>query len=82
MLFVIFLILEFTENIGKFRPTSWGGMGGEFKFHLVNWSQICTPKMAGGLGVRNLVCLIELCWVSGFGGLLRKGVLCGGRWWM
>jgi hypothetical protein len=29
------------------RDFLWGGLGDEFKFHLVHWSQICTPKMAG-----------------------------------
>jgi hypothetical protein len=37
------------------RDFLWGGLGDEFKFHLVNWSQICTPKMTGGLGVRRMV---------------------------
>jgi hypothetical protein len=32
-----------------------GGVGDEFKFHLVNWSKICMPMEAGGLGVRNLI---------------------------
>ena len=32
-----------------------GGMGDEFKFHLVNWQQVCTPLHYGGLGIRNLV---------------------------
>jgi hypothetical protein len=30
-------------------------MGEEFKFHLVNWNQVCTPICYGGLGIRNLV---------------------------
>jgi hypothetical protein len=29
----------------------WGGVGDEFKFHLVNWSTICMTTEAGGLGV-------------------------------
>jgi hypothetical protein len=33
----------------------WGGIGDEFKFHLVNWRTICSSKASGGLGVRNLV---------------------------
>ncbi|XP_059436099.1 uncharacterized protein LOC132169027 [Corylus avellana] len=33
----------------------WGGIGEEFKYHLVKWSQICTPIMEGGLGIRNLL---------------------------
>ena len=37
------------------RDFLWGGLGEEFKFHLVNWKQICTPIRSGGLGIRNLV---------------------------
>jgi hypothetical protein len=37
------------------RDFLWGGVGDEFKFHLVNWSKICMTTEAGGLGVRNLV---------------------------
>ena len=32
----------------------WGGLGDEPKFHLVNWSTVCTPHSSGGLGIRNL----------------------------
>jgi hypothetical protein len=32
----------------------WGGMGEEFKHHLVNWTKVCTPIREGGLGIRNL----------------------------
>jgi len=31
----------------------WGGVGDEFKFHLVSWAKICTPLFSGGLGIRN-----------------------------
>jgi hypothetical protein len=34
----------------------WGGMGEEFKFHLVNWRKVCYPVREGGLGIRNLRC--------------------------
>jgi hypothetical protein len=37
------------------RDFLWGGIGDEFKFHLVNWHTICSSKASGGLGVRNLV---------------------------
>jgi hypothetical protein len=37
------------------RDFLWGGVGDEFKFHLVNWSKICMTKEARGLGVRNLI---------------------------
>ena len=42
---------------GLQRNFLWGGggMGDEFKHHLVGWGKICTPKQMGGLGVRNLV---------------------------
>lgn len=30
-------------------------MGEEFKYHLVNWKQVCTPICSSGLGIRNLV---------------------------
>ena len=33
----------------------WGGIGDEFKFHLVNWKKACEPIQHGGLGVRNLL---------------------------
>jgi hypothetical protein len=33
----------------------WGGIGDEFKFHLVNWSRICIPMKSCGLGIRNLI---------------------------
>jgi hypothetical protein len=32
----------------------WGGMGEEFKFHLVNWRKVCSPIREGGLGIPNL----------------------------
>ena len=28
-----------------------GGMGDEFKFHLVNWNICCIPVCSGGLGI-------------------------------
>ena len=36
------------------RDFLWGGLGDEPKFHLVNWSTVCTPLSLGGLGIRNL----------------------------
>jgi hypothetical protein len=41
------------ENIQ--RDFLWGGVGDKFKFHLVNWSQVCKLMEVGGLGVRNLI---------------------------
>jgi len=36
------------------RDFLWGGLGEEFKYHLVSWSTICSPISEGGLGIRNL----------------------------
>jgi hypothetical protein len=37
------------------RDFLWGGLGDEFKYHLVNWHQICRPIQEGGLGVKQMV---------------------------
>ena len=37
------------------RDFLWGDVSDEFKFHLVNWPQVCKPMEVGGLGVRNLI---------------------------
>jgi hypothetical protein len=37
------------------RNFLWGGLGEEFKFHLVKWEKVCTPLKEGGLGIRNLL---------------------------
>ena len=37
------------------RDFVWGGMGNNFKHHLVGWDKVCVPKAKGGLGVRSLV---------------------------
>ncbi|KAG2696954.1 hypothetical protein I3760_07G084700 [Carya illinoinensis] len=36
------------------RDFLWGGLGDEFKFHLIKWEQVCRPISGGGLGVRKL----------------------------
>jgi hypothetical protein len=36
------------------RDFLWGGIGEEFKYHLVSWSKVCSPISEGGLGIRNL----------------------------
>ncbi|XP_075645387.1 uncharacterized protein LOC142616412 [Castanea sativa] len=40
--------------VGLQRDFLWGGLGDEPKFHLVDWSSVCTPLSSGGLGIRNL----------------------------
>jgi hypothetical protein len=37
-----------------YRDFLWGGIGEEFKFHLVSWAKVCSPISEGGLGIRNL----------------------------
>jgi hypothetical protein len=32
-----------------------GGLGKEFKYHLVSWSNVCSSISEGGLGIRNLM---------------------------
>jgi len=36
------------------RDFLWGGIGKEFKYHLVRWDKVCSPISEGGLGIRNL----------------------------
>ena len=36
------------------RDFLWNGIGGESKFHLVNWAKVCRPLQVGGLGIRQL----------------------------
>ena len=36
------------------RDFLWGDLGDEPKFHLVDWSLVCSPLSSGGLGIRNL----------------------------
>jgi hypothetical protein len=33
----------------------WGGLGDEFKYHLVNWSKVHSPISVGGLGIRKML---------------------------
>ena len=37
------------------RDFLWGGLGVEFKYHLVNWSKVCSPISVGGLGIRKML---------------------------
>uniref|UniRef100_A0A2N9GX79 Reverse transcriptase domain-containing protein n=1 Tax=Fagus sylvatica TaxID=28930 RepID=A0A2N9GX79_FAGSY len=37
------------------RDFLWGGIGEEFKYHLVNWRTVCTPIPMGGLGIRQTI---------------------------
>uniref|UniRef100_A0A2N9IC54 Reverse transcriptase domain-containing protein n=1 Tax=Fagus sylvatica TaxID=28930 RepID=A0A2N9IC54_FAGSY len=37
------------------RNFLWGGLGEDFKYHLVSWDRVCTPLSYGGLGIRKLL---------------------------
>uniref|UniRef100_A0A2N9J9F5 Reverse transcriptase domain-containing protein n=1 Tax=Fagus sylvatica TaxID=28930 RepID=A0A2N9J9F5_FAGSY len=37
------------------RDFLWGGLGEDFKYHLVSWDRVCTPLYYGGLGIRRLL---------------------------
>jgi hypothetical protein len=53
------------------RDFLWDGMGGEPKFHLVNWKTICSSFRKGGLGVKNVM-LIKLYSINGFGDMSKE----------
>ena len=36
------------------RNFLWGGLGEEFKHHLVGWDKVCSPLAGGGLGIQKL----------------------------
>jgi hypothetical protein len=37
------------------KETLWDGLGGEHKFHLVNWKTVFPLVSRGGFGVKNLM---------------------------
>jgi hypothetical protein len=52
------------------RDFLWGGIGEEFKYHLVSWSKVCTPISEGWMGIRNLVmfnCTLLGKWLRRYG---------------
>jgi hypothetical protein len=52
------------------RDFLWGGIGEEFKYHLVSWSKVCTPISKGELSIRNLLifnCALSGKWLWQFG---------------
>jgi hypothetical protein len=54
-----------------------GGIGKEFKFHLVGWNKVCSPISKGVWGSEIYSCLIELSWGSGYGNMLLRERLYG-----
>ena len=53
--------------------------GEEFKHHLVGWDRVCSPSTSGGWGFGNLLLLINLCWISGYGDFGWWGTNCGDK---
>jgi hypothetical protein len=61
------------------RNFLWGGTNEATKFHLVKWSLVYSPIKNGGLGIRNLRRFNQALLGSGYGVMLRRGKLIGGR---
>jgi hypothetical protein len=54
-LFLFLISASVANRIEKlFRDFLWGGLGDEFKYHLVNWYTACSLVSEGGLGIRTL----------------------------
>jgi len=55
----LFPILDSVANrIEKLqRDFLWGGIGEEFKYHLVSWAKVCSPISEGGLGICSVLVL-------------------------
>ena len=50
------LLVSVAKRIEKLQCNFlWGGIGKEFKYHLMKWSMVCTSIKEGGLGIRNLL---------------------------
>ena len=50
------ILVNVANRIEKLqRDFLWGGVGDEFKYHMVKWSKVCSMISAGGLGLRKLV---------------------------
>lgn len=62
----IFIFVPFTalpvgvaKRLEKLRKDFlWGGMGEEFKFHLVSWKVFCNLICSEGLGIKDLLLFI------------------------
>jgi hypothetical protein len=50
----------------------WGGLGDEFKFHMVSWSKVCSLISKGGLGSETCFCSTVLFWESGIGAMCMR----------
>jgi hypothetical protein len=64
------------------RDFLWGGIGDEFKFHLVSWSKVCSRSLKEGWGSIIYFRSTELCWGSGFGVMFMRERPYGGWLWI
>jgi hypothetical protein len=64
------------------RDFLWGGLGEEFKYHLVSWSKVCSPISEGGLGVQELAD-VQSCSLRkmAYGTMCMRERLGGELWW-
>jgi hypothetical protein len=60
------------------RDFLWGGLGEEFKYHLVSWSKVCSPLSKGGLRIQNLL-VFNHALLGDFGTMCMRERL-GGEW--
>lgn len=44
----------------NFKGISFGGLEENFKFHLVDWGLICSPREVGSLGIRLLILMNQV----------------------
>jgi hypothetical protein len=49
------ILASVANHIEKlYQDFLWGGLGDEFKYHMVSWSKVCSPITEGDLGIQNL----------------------------
>jgi hypothetical protein len=63
------------------RDFLWGGIGEEFKYHLISWAKVCSPISVGGLGICNLRMFNRALLGKWLGTLVLREMLGGKLWW-
>jgi hypothetical protein len=70
------------NRIKKFQcDFLWGGLGNEFKYHLIRWFKVCSPISVGGLGVQNLLIFNCALLENDYGAMGMRERPCGKLWW-
>lgn len=57
----------------------WNDLDDHQKFHLIDWKLVCHSHMEGGFIFERLGSLIRLFLENGFGHLVRKEIVFGGK---